>query len=101
MVRRGVWEAVSGKALGQPLRQEGVIKTAAFSPDGKWIVTASADGAARGGGGATSKAVGEPLRHDGAVNTAAFSPDGKWVVTASADSTARIWEAATGKSVGE
>ena len=91
-----VWEAASGKAVGQPLRHEGPVNSAAFSPDGKWVVTASLDKTARVWEAASGKAVGQPLRHESIVNSAAFSPDGKWVVTASADRTARVWEALVG-----
>ena len=69
--------------------------SAAFSPDGKRIVTASEDKTARLWDAATGKQIGEPLRgHEGAVMSAAFSPDGKRIVTASADNTARLWDAA-------
>ena len=78
-------------------RHDASLLTASFSPDGRWVVTASEDHTARVWEAATSKAVGQPLRHDGRVNSAVFSPDGKWVVTASEDSTARLWEADSGK----
>jgi WD40 repeat protein/serine/threonine protein kinase len=96
-----VWEVASGKAVGEPMRHNGVVKSIAFSPDGKRVATASADGTARVWEAATGKAVGEPLRHDGVVNSVAFDPDGKWVLTASEDGTARVWEVATGKAVGQ
>ena len=60
--------------------------SAAFSPDGKRIVTASADKTARVWDAETGKPIGEPLKgHDGIVCSAAFSPDGKRIVTASQD----------------
>ena len=75
--------------------------SAAFSPDGQRIVTASADKTARIWDAASGKPIGEPLRgHTGAVASAAFSPDGKRIVTASADNTARLWDAATGQPIG-
>ena len=78
------------------------MRSAAFSPDGQRIVTASADKTARVWDAATGKPIGEPLKgHEGAVKSAAFSPDGKRIVTASLDKTARIWDAATGKPIGE
>ena len=77
------------------------LSSAAFSPDGRFVVTASWDGTARVWEAATGKAIGEPLRHEKAVRSAAFSPDGRFVVTASGDGTARVWEAATGKAIGE
>src|SRR5258708_1941281 len=63
-------------------RHDASLITASFSPDGRWVVTASEDGTARVWEVASGKAVGQPLRHDGVVSSAAFSPDGQWVVTA-------------------
>ena len=74
------------------------VNTAAFSPDGQLVVTASADVTARVYEAWTGK---ERLRlsgHAASVNSASFSPDGKWLVTASADHTARVFSAATGRS---
>ena len=69
------------------------VMSAAFSPDGKRIVTASRDKTARIWDAATGKPIGEPLKgHEDAVHSAAFSPDGKRIVTASEDKTARIWD---------
>ena len=76
--------------------------SAAFSPDGKRIVTASEDKTARLWDAETGKPIGEPLTgHTDGVSSAAFSPDGKRIVTASADKTARLWDAETGKPIGE
>lgn len=43
----GIWEAGTGRRLGEPLRHDGAVRTVAFSPDGRSILTASQDGAAR------------------------------------------------------
>ena len=76
--------------------------SAAFSPDGKRIVTASEDKTARLWDAETGKPIGEPLKgHTDSVMSAAFSPDGKRIVTASDDKTARLWDAETGKQIGE
>jgi len=80
-----VWEAATGKAIGEPLRHEMAVSSVAFSPDGKFVATASSDRTARVWEAATGKAIGEPLRHEKEVNSAAFSPDGKFVATVSND----------------
>jgi len=96
-----IWDAATGKSVGEPLRHEGAVLFAAFSPDGSQVVTASWDKTARIWDAETGKQVGEPLRHGDGVLSAAFSPDGTRVATASWDKTARIWDAATGKQVVE
>jgi len=42
-----LWDAASGKPLGEPMKHEDVINSAQFSPDGQRIVTASWDKTAR------------------------------------------------------
>jgi WD40 repeat protein len=74
---------------------------AAFSPDGKWVVTASEDKTARVWEVATGRTVAELRGHEEGVNAAAFSPDGILVATASDDGRARVWQAATGQMVAE
>src|SRR5262249_9813131 len=72
--------------------------SAAFSPDGSRIVTASWDKTARIWDAASGKEI--AMRgHDNLVNSAAFSRDGSRIVTASEDNTARIWDAATAKEI--
>jgi WD40 repeat protein len=71
--------------------------SAAFSPDGTRIVTASQDNAggintARIWDAATAKEIMVFHWHADPVSSAAFSPDGKRIVTASHDNTARIWD---------
>jgi WD40 repeat protein len=67
------------------------VNSAAFSPDGKRIVTASRDKTVGLWDADTGKQIGELTGHDGGVWSAAFSPDGKRVATASEDKTARLW----------
>jgi WD40 repeat protein len=72
--------------------QAGLIDTAAFSPDGKWVVCGFQGGRALI---FSSDGKGVPIElkgHDKAVSSTAFSPDGKRLATGSADRTARIWE---------
>jgi WD40 repeat protein/serine/threonine protein kinase len=83
-------------ALLQILDHQEPVARAAFSPDGRSIVTAG-----RGRTALTwDVATGEPLLtlpHQSSVLFAAFSPDGGTIATASADRTAKLWEASTGR----
>ncbi len=88
-----LWDARSGKPLGEPLRHEGDVVSAQFSPDGTRVVTASRDNTARLWDARSGKPLGEPLRREGVVTSAQFSPDGTRVITASLDNTARLWDA--------
>ena len=67
------------------------VLSAAFSPDGTRIVTASMDNTARLWDTVTGTEI-MVLHHENEVSSAAFSPDGARIVTASADKTARIWD---------
>jgi hypothetical protein len=69
----------------------GPVLSAAFSPDGGRILTASDDKTAR-----LWDRDGKPLAtlqgHTNRVNSALFSPDGDRILTASDDNTARLWD---------
>ncbi|MBR1125228.1 TIR domain-containing protein [Bradyrhizobium lablabi] len=75
------------------------IRGAAFSPDGKRIVTSSKDRTARLWDSVSGELESEFGDRD--VSTAAFSPDGTRIVTGSEDGTARIWDAAGRKILGK
>jgi WD40 repeat protein len=75
------------------------VTSAAFSPNGTQIVTASEDGTVRIWDAATAKVIATLRGHTARVESAAFSPDGKCIVTASMDKTARVWDVATAKQI--
>jgi len=68
-----------------------------FSPNGRWLVSGSKDGAIRIWNVASGQ-VERQLRHQAAINGIAFSPDSQRLATASNDETVRIWSMATGQS---
>ena len=82
------------------LSHESPVDAAAFSPDGKTVLTGGDDSTARLWDAATGQPIGQPIRHEGVVTSVAFSPDGKTILTGSTDKTARLWDAATGQPVG-
>jgi WD40 repeat protein len=75
------------------------VFTAAYSPDGKRVVTASQDSTARIWEATTGALLIVLSGHADAVRSAAYSPDGQRIVTASADKTAHIWDARTGSQL--
>jgi hypothetical protein len=88
-----------GCSTAKLLGHDGPITAAAFSPDNRWVVTASEDRTARIWE-VPSGRLHQVLRgHLRRINGVTVSSDGLLVVTASDDHTARIWEAVTGKEV--
>ncbi len=79
----------------------GPLRSVAFSPDGKTILTGCDDKTARLWDLATRRPIGPPLEHSEPVQSVAFSPDGKTMLTAGFDKSARFWDVATGQQIGE
>jgi WD40 repeat protein/serine/threonine protein kinase len=98
-----VWDVATGRPVSPPLAHKGSVNHAAFSPDGRCLITASGEmgqpGAARVWDVVTGKLVAPALQHNDRVEHVAFSSDARRVVTASGDGTARVWDAATGEPV--
>jgi hypothetical protein len=56
------WDAATGAAIGEPMRHEGKVKGAVYSPDGKRILSWSDDKTLRFWDAVTGAAIGEPMR---------------------------------------
>jgi WD40 repeat protein len=92
-----VVDAATQMPVGPPLRHRSRIEHAEFSPDGRFVLTASDDNTAQVWDAVSGAPLTGPCRHKGTVGYAAFSPDGRRLITASEDHTARVWDALTGE----
>jgi WD40 repeat protein len=69
------------------------ISDMAFSPDGTWLATGSADHVVRLWNAADRFSGPRVLAgHEGSISALAFSHDNRWLATASEDKTVRLWD---------
>jgi WD40 repeat protein len=89
-------DAANDKPLHTLEGHKGPITACAFSPDGRFIISASQDKRLR----MWEVASGKPLHilegHTEGVTACAYSPDGRFILSTSRDKTLRMWEAVTG-----
>jgi eukaryotic-like serine/threonine-protein kinase len=81
-------------ANGTPVRELAhpqLVYHAAFSADGRYIVTSSKDGTARVWEVSTGNPAAPPLQHSGAVVWAQFSPDGNQLLTVRDHHFVQLW----------
>ena len=93
-------DILTGDVLGE---HRGWVTSAAFSSNGRRIVTASEDGTSRvwEQRDAGWRSVLTLELHAGIVSDAVFSPDGKWIVTTGLeDWQAIVWDASDGLPIG-
>jgi streptogramin lyase len=94
-----IWDTAAGRPVRTLLGHQKTIHSLAFSPDGKQLLSGSADTTAI----LWDPAAGEPIRsfrgHTGPILSVAFSPDGSRILTGSADTTAILWNTRTGEQL--
>ena len=93
-----VYDATSGELLNTLTGHSDRVYAAAFSPDDRFIVTASGDATARVWETESGSPLATLIGHSAEVFSAVFSANGRHVMTASRDGTARVWDAGTGMS---
>jgi len=96
-----IWNLYGKYRIGNNLYANGYINfySAAFSPDGKWIIAGSSDGRISLYDVSTGDEIRKFPGHDIAVYSVAFSPDGKQVISGSGDQTVKLWDTATGRLI--
>jgi WD40 repeat protein len=93
-----LWDISSGYEVAHTMKHEDTVRTVVFSPDGKYLATASGDKTARVWEVTSGQEVAR-LKHGDTVVFIAFSRDGKSLATASWDGTARVWETTSGREI--
>ncbi len=76
-----------------------LVDSAAWSPDGKYIASASNDQSVQVWEALTARRVQTYRGHTGSVISAAWSPDGKYIASAGVDATVQVWEALSARHV--
>jgi hypothetical protein len=89
----------SGKQIRALEGHTDEIRSVAFSPDGRSVITGSSDKTARLWDVASGKQIRAFEGHTSAIFSVAFSPGGRFVITGSWDTTTRLWDAATGRQL--
>jgi WD40 repeat protein/tRNA A-37 threonylcarbamoyl transferase component Bud32 len=84
------WDITTGR-VGRDVFHRNSIGSAAFSPDGKTLLTASIDGTARLWSVPDGQPLSPPLPHQAAVHVAGFAPDGGRLATAQEGGLVRVW----------
>jgi WD40 repeat protein len=88
-----LWDLGSGNDLMTLTGHTGGVRSVAFSPDGKRLVSGSHDGTVKSWDVATGHEALTLRGHTKAVGCVTFSPNGKRLASAALDQTIKIWDA--------
>ncbi|MFW9261927.1 NB-ARC domain-containing protein [Nostoc sp. CALU 546] len=95
--RISFWQATYGEQLFHWKAHDNWVRTVAFSPDGKTLVSCSDDHTVKIWDVDSQKQLMKLDGHNSWVRSVAFSHDGKIVASASSDKTIRLWDLDTQK----
>jgi WD40 repeat protein len=91
-----LWDASTGKELYTLRGHQSSVRSAAFSPDGLRLASASNDNTVRLWEATTGKELRILRGHESGVTSVAFNPGGQQLASASDDGTIRLWNPNTG-----
>ncbi|MFZ6029765.1 MAG: CHAT domain-containing protein [Chloroflexota bacterium] len=92
-----VWDVITGEEVSR-MPHTGEVRSVAFDPDGKLVMSGGDDGIVRVWAADTGREVAQ-IPHEDIVLSAIFSPDGKLVASAGADAAIRVWNIANDNDV--
>ena len=90
-----IWDITSGEMLVPPLRHDGTVVQARFSPEGQRVATASRDQTARVWDAQSGQTLSPPLHHPWAVQQVRFSENGRHLLTSGPSGTVWSWDLPT------
>src|SRR5439155_16335895 len=98
-----LWDLAADRSVEPPLRHEGRVTAAAFSPNQRTFLT-GCQSSPESGVVRVWDSAGRRLRYDpiptGRVSSGAYSPDGQKIAIGDAGSDLHLWETGTGKALG-
>ena len=94
-----LWDLGNSEQTRELSGHDGAVWSAVFGPDGKQVVSASADQTLKVWDVESGKAVHTLKGHASAVTAAVWSPDGKYILSCGGDKVLKLWDAAKGTEV--
>jgi WD40 repeat protein len=95
-----LWDPMTARAIGDPIRHDPESEPASFSPDGRRVLTWVGPKSVRLWDASTSLPIGDPIGDLSTPSAVAFSPDGSRAATGGVDGAVRLWDTATGQPIG-
>ncbi|MEL7500234.1 MAG: protein kinase [Planctomycetota bacterium] len=92
-----IWDTDQRKVIHEFEAHDDFVWDVSFSPDGKWLVSASSDGTAKVWSTVDWSLEATLEGHEAGLASARFSPDGAYLLTASDDCSIRLWDASSYK----
>ncbi|MFD6400254.1 TIR domain-containing protein [Nocardia sp. NPDC060249] len=95
-----LWDADTGKQVGESMTGSSWVKSTSFSPDGHLLAVGYEDKSVRIWDTDTGRQIDKSMWQDGPVVLVQFSPDGNTLVTVGTDNVLRLWDVATHNQIG-